>query len=92
MAPQEEVQRYMASCPKCGLMHSVEIDINNLPPPGGPRPYLLRDLEDMLGVSRRTLHRYIRTHRLEAYKPDNDRRWHVSRKALERFRAGRQEA
>lgn len=82
-----------ATCPACSYEYALKIDesqVANLDSSSNnERHYKLNDLEKLLGVSRRTLKRWIYTGKLAAVKlgsEDGGTPWYVSESALTAFR------
>ena len=51
-----------------------------------PTIYTLREVEEIMGVSQRTLYRWIETGKLKAFKAGGT--WRVSEEALQEFMTG----
>jgi len=81
----------LVTCPKCAHSHTVNIPESELPSnPGSERYYKLREIQQMLGVSRRTVKQWIYDGKLKASKPSEGTSkgapWFVAASDLEDFR------
>lgn len=88
----DEIIELLITCPKCEHTHTVEVQENDLKPNREEEKlYRLKDLQQILGLSRRTLKEHIYMGHLKAFKPGRDRRWHIKASDLRDFRRWRGE-
>ena len=80
----------LVTCPSCGHTHTIEVDSADLHP-NPERTYKLKDVEKILGLSRRTLKQLIYDGKLKAEKSGDSQTsgWYVSESAIAEYRRSR---
>ena len=82
----------LVTCPSCGHTHTIEVDNADLQP-NPERMYKLKEVEKILGLSRRTLKQLIYDGKLAAEKTGDSQTsgWRVSESAIADYRRSRGE-